>query len=198
MTEHKNLIEALTAFQQALPELKLDGMNPHFKSKFATLGNISKTVLPRLAQHGLSFTAMPTLHEGKFVLYYALSHTSGDKLEGFYPLNDGNDQARGSSITYARRYVLAAITGVAAEDDDDGNASTHAHELQANAPKPASPPANWQSTIANTPTVNALTALFKEANAQGWATEEVTAALYARKSELENENPVTVGDITSE
>ena len=37
-----------------------------------------------------------------------------------------DSQAMGSAITYARRYSLCAILGIAAEDDEDGEAATAA------------------------------------------------------------------------
>jgi hypothetical protein len=37
------------------------------------------------------------------------------------PFLKADPQAVGSAITYARRYALAAIVGIVADDDDDGN-----------------------------------------------------------------------------
>jgi hypothetical protein len=62
---------------------------------------------------------MPTVSEGKFVLAYELRHTSGEQIDGLWPLPDrGTPQEIGSAITYARRYSLCAVTGVAPADDD--------------------------------------------------------------------------------
>src|SRR5690606_31859835 len=82
-------------------------------------------VLPLLGKHGLSFSARPTLDEaGRFVLAYSLRHESGDSEDGAYPLpTTGTPQQVGSAITYARRYALCAVTGVAADEDDDGNST---------------------------------------------------------------------------
>lgn len=130
MTE--NLATALAAFQADLPgigkgntaQVKSDKGN--YTYKYADLADVSAKVLPLLAKHGLSFSSKPTLDEsGRFVLQYALRHgLSGESDEGSYPLSTGTPQQVGSSITYARRYVLCAITGVAPDQDDDGAAGT--------------------------------------------------------------------------
>ena len=59
------------------------------------------------------------------VLAYVLRHTSGGEDGGEYPLPSANTPAQqmGSAITYARRYCLLAVTGVAPEDEDDDGAS---------------------------------------------------------------------------
>lgn len=50
-----------------------------------------------------------------------LMHISGEWIQFepiYFPLNQQTAQGAGSAITYARRYALAAIFGVTAEDDD--------------------------------------------------------------------------------
>ena len=58
------------------------------------------------------------------ILYYVDGSTivSGEIA---IPACGGNNaaQARGSAITYARRYSLCATLGIAADDDDDGKAA---------------------------------------------------------------------------
>ena len=54
------------------------------------------------------------------------------------PLKDQSPQGVGSAITYARRYALAAVLGIASEDDDDGNISTGLAKKEE--PKPAKSP----------------------------------------------------------
>lgn len=129
MTE-ANLATALAAFQKALPKIGKGSVADAgtYKFKYADLADVSAAVLPLLGEHGLSFSARPTLDEGgRFVLAYELLHASGDSRSGAYPLPaSGNSQAIGSAITYARRYALCAVTGVAADEDDDGQAAKEA------------------------------------------------------------------------
>jgi len=121
-----NLASALAAFQAELPTVHKGSTADMgtYKMKYADLADLSKVVLPLLAKHGLSFSAKPTIDEsGRFVLAYVLRHVGGDSDSGSYPLQSGTPQQVGSAITYARRYALSAITGIAAEEDDDGKAA---------------------------------------------------------------------------
>lgn len=180
MSDTKNLATALAAFQAELPKVTLDGTNPHFKSKFASLANMSHVVLPALAKHGLAFTAAPRTVEGRLELEAALMHSSGEKLTATLPISAGKPQDVGSALTYYRRYALAALTGVVADDDDDGNT--------AQAAKPVQAPAEWRSWVATAASQDDLNAVYQRASAEGWATPDVLAALTARKEKL-NEQP---------
>lgn len=120
------LAAALAAFQAEAPTIAkantADAGN--YKYKYADLADVSEKVLPLLGKHGLSFSAKPTLtDDGRFVLRYRLLHVSGESDGGDYPLSGNNAQQLGSAITYARRYTLCAITGVAPGGDDDDGAS---------------------------------------------------------------------------
>lgn len=130
MTEHETLAAALAAFQAALPAVKKSatGQVPGNRTyKYADLGDVTAAVLPALAQHGLSWMAMPAYTEhGQFVLRYELLHTSGESRTGEYPLPEGDPQKIGSALTYARRYTLCSATGVVADEDDDGRAASGA------------------------------------------------------------------------
>lgn len=98
---------------------------------YADLADVSAAVLPLLGANGLSFTTWPTLVGNRFVLRYELLHQSGESKGGEYPLPiDAGAQALGSAITYARRYCLCAVTGVAPDDDDDAAAAVGAREAE--------------------------------------------------------------------
>ena len=128
-----SLAAALAALQADLPHIGKDAAaivptktGGTYGYKYADLATITKALMPRMAALGLSFSGCPTMIDGQFMLAYRLVHMSGDSDErsGFYPLPQGTPQAVGSAITYARRYTLCAVTGVAPdEDDDDGQAS---------------------------------------------------------------------------
>jgi ERF superfamily len=130
------LAEALAAFQANLPAVvkaatakvkgqTKDGRPFEYEYGYADLADVSAVVLPLLGSLGLSFSAKPTLNaDGKFVLAYRLLHVSGDSDEGEYPLpSGGTAQELGSAITYARRYALCSVVGVAPDKDDDGAAA---------------------------------------------------------------------------
>lgn len=52
-----------------------------------------------------------------------IMHSSGQWIYGvlYMPCADARPQTIGSAITYGRRYALSPMTGIAAEEDDDGN-----------------------------------------------------------------------------
>ncbi|MGZ0150685.1 ERF family protein [Kribbella sp. WER1] len=124
---------ALAAVQAELPSVhKAETADTgSYTYSYADLASVSAAVLPLLGAHGLAFTAWPSVNDqGKFVLRYELLHKSGEQKAGEYPIGGGNAQQIGSSITYARRYALCAVTGVAPDDDDDAAAAVGAREVQ--------------------------------------------------------------------
>ena len=103
----------------------LNKINPHFHSKYADLAEIRDTVMPTLTKHGFAVVQFTQVSATGFYLVTRLLHESGEYLDSRYPLPEDvtKPQAMGSAITYARRYMLAAMCGIAAEEDDDGNAA---------------------------------------------------------------------------
>lgn len=184
-TPHASLTAALAAFQAELPDVGKNSTNPHFKSKYADLADVVKVVLPALAKQGLAWVAAPTLTDHGFVLAYELRHTSGESIKGEWPLPDatGNAQALGSAVTYAKRYTLSAVTGIAPDEDDDGNAAQSATRSRP-APKQKPAPAGWEDAIDTATALDALTGIYNRANAEGWLTGDVMDALNRRKGEL--------------
>jgi len=139
----KTLAEALAAFQAELPQVDLDSTNPHFKSKFASLANITKKVLPELSKHGFSYSVGSFVDNGLLVVDAHLLHESGESRSFQFPITETQPQKIGSAITYAKRYAIQALTGVVADEDDDGNAASQeaskavkeAQERKANPPQ---------------------------------------------------------------
>jgi len=122
------LAAALARVQAELPTLERDRevtvtqkSGATYSYSYVTLAKLSEVVLPLLAKHGLAFTALPgTGPDGKMALRYRLMHESGEALEGQFPISgEGGIQMIGGRITYARRYCLAAVVGVAADEDDE-------------------------------------------------------------------------------
>ena len=120
----KTLAEALAQFQADLPQVDLDSLNPHFKSKFASLSNITKKVLPELSKHGFSYSVGSFVDNGLLVVDAHLIHESGESRSFQFPITETQPQKIGSAITYAKRYAIQALTGVVADEDDDGNAAS--------------------------------------------------------------------------
>lgn len=127
-TEHAGpatIAEALSAAQAEITDPAKDSVNPHFKSRYADLATVLKTVRPVLAKHGIALVQTTDLHDGQLVLVTRLLWRD-EEILGRYPVQPvkADPQGLGSAMTYARRYALQAIVGVAADDDDDGNAAS--------------------------------------------------------------------------
>lgn len=125
--------EALLMFQRDMPVLVKDkkGQVGNQKTKYADLVQANEVIVARLVELGCIWTCTPELFviqgerpETRFVLRWELRHVaSKTKREGTFPIKGENPMQLGSGITYARRYALLAVTGVAPEDeDDDGQA----------------------------------------------------------------------------
>jgi len=99
--------------------------NPHFKSKYADLGNVIDAIKPALARQDLFFWQVSHDTPDGAMIETVLGHKSGgEKSLGklFIPASKRDAHGFGSALTYARRYALMAAFGIPAEDDD-GNAA---------------------------------------------------------------------------
>lgn len=117
------LAEALAKFQGEVANPSKDAVNPYFKSKYATLDAILKEVRPKLAKYDLAIIQLP--EEGS-KLTTLLMHKSGEFIKGTIAMKptDEKPQSLGSAMTYARRYSISALLGIAADEDEDGNAAS--------------------------------------------------------------------------
>jgi hypothetical protein len=130
-----SLAAALILLQSRLPRITKDEtatVTPRdgrsYTYSYANLASIHDAIFPLLAECNLAWITKPTIRDdGQFVLRYMLRHgPTGEYEDGDYPLPaSGTPQQIGSAITYARRYTLTAVLGIApAEDDDDGAAAS--------------------------------------------------------------------------
>jgi len=176
------LHEALRILQHDLPQVGKDNEadTGKYKYRYADLPTIHDLVLPLLSDLGLTWTTAPTTLDGAAVLHYRLEHYLGDAVEGFYPLGSTTQapQALGSAITYARRYALLAVTGIAPADDD-GKAASTPPEM----PEAHEPPKDWRTLVEDVKTLADLQRLYED-DAVKWFTEEVKLAFTARKVAL--------------
>ena len=121
--------ELATAMAKAQAEIKAalkDSKNPHFKSSYADLTSVWDACRSALTKNGLSVIQIPNFDGDEVWLETMLLHSSGESITGRYPLRPQQQtpQGYGSALTYARRYSLAAMVGVVADEDDDGNAAS--------------------------------------------------------------------------
>lgn len=110
-----------------------DSTNPHFKSKYASLNSVLDTIKPVFAKHGLAIVQFPAAGGDDAALLSVVLHESGEYLSMLAgcPIQKQDPQGVGSAYTYLRRYSLAAIAGIA-QEDDDGNASSYGPDHTAN------------------------------------------------------------------
>lgn len=119
-----SLVEALLKAQSEMPEIGKDSKadTGKFAYKYASLPEILKVALPILHKNGLLLVQPTHRDETGAWLETTLIHTSGEKLTGETPLPTPEDwQKWGSAVTYARRYSLTAMLGIAPDDDDDAS-----------------------------------------------------------------------------
>lgn len=154
-TEHSPtlgaLAKALAAAQRKISGAARDRKNPHTGSMYADLASVWSAIREPISENGLAVvqTTEPHGDAGVCVVTWLL-HESGEYMVGrlFVPAvgqrrKDGtvlpiDAQSFGSALTYARRYALMAIVGVAPEDDDGEQAVRHSRE-QGPAPAKAAP-----------------------------------------------------------
>jgi len=115
------LAAALAKAQKAIKGAVKDAKNPHFNSRYADLATIHDACREPLAENEIAVVQSPHADGNLVRLTTLLIHSSGEWVESD-PLQvqarDAAPQAVGSCLTYLRRYQLAAMVGVAPEDDD--------------------------------------------------------------------------------
>jgi hypothetical protein len=123
----KELAQALTKAQAEMPAVQFNAKNPFLKNRYADLGAIIAVAKPVLAAHGLSVSQLMASEGDKVGVTTVLMHESGEWLESTATLPVGAEkgksmaQVAGSIVTYLRRYGLASILGMYADEDGDGN-----------------------------------------------------------------------------
>lgn len=118
MTEKKTIHQALVAVCGAVENVKRDtqGQVGNSKYKYATIDAVLEVLQPLCKANGLALVQ----YVEDDAMIATLYHEGGESLPmGRYNLGTFIDsQKRGSAITYARRYQLCSIFGIAQEDDD--------------------------------------------------------------------------------
>lgn len=143
---------ALVAAQSEMSHAVADKSNPHLKNNYADLGSVIDAVRPALNRHGIALVQTPEPGgEGWLICSTRLIHTTGQWLASTFavPVQKADAQSYGSALTYARRYSLMAVCGIAPEDDDGNAASGTRPRPSGNAAppqqRPAQPPAQAQA-----------------------------------------------------
>lgn len=124
------LLAALVAALSEMPNPVKNADNPAFKRggkpmKYADLESTLDVCKPVLAKHGIALMQMPVSRDGELGVHTVLiGHGEQMDCGDFVlPLEGPTPQKAAGAITYARRYALTAIFGLAQEDDDANAAS---------------------------------------------------------------------------
>lgn len=129
-------LAAFSLVQKEIGPILRTNDNDHTKSKYADLADIERVVTPILTANGFSTTSCPVPCDlpGHIRMRLTLGHSGGHEkiYEDDFPLDAAGSggkvnktaiQAKGSTQTYARRYLKASALDLAFMDDKDGNAT---------------------------------------------------------------------------
>ncbi len=127
------LATAMAKAQGAIQDAEKSSDNPFFKSKYADLAEVLGQIRPIFSANDLSLSQWPELEgEGWVGCTTRVMHTSGQWMESTMsmPVQAKNvAQESGSVITYMRRYMAAAVAGIAQVEDDANQAKSKGEEL---------------------------------------------------------------------
>lgn len=118
--------KAFSKFQGEITGALKDSTNPFFKTNYADLASCWDAIRKPLADNGLSVIQLPTSGEvGMVTLTTILLHSGGYSIDSTMSMKPtkSDPQSIGGCLTYLRRYMLSAVTGLAQVDDDANGAS---------------------------------------------------------------------------
>lgn len=115
-----------------------------FGYSYASLTAICEAIREPMKQHGFGYNQKIYSRDGKYFVETIISHSCGwcvNSGELELRLANSGMQDLGSASTYAKRYQLCALLGLASDEDDDGTRADN-KPSQAQPKKPTwSPPA---------------------------------------------------------
>lgn len=120
------IFKAFVAAQKQFGPALKTSTNPHFRSRYADLSACVEAVIDALNNNGIGLVQVTHPCESGVSIETVLVHESGQTMTSgvlHVPASKQDAQGYGSALTYARRYSLMAICGIAPEDDDGNRAS---------------------------------------------------------------------------
>jgi hypothetical protein len=187
---HKSVAAALAMAQAQMGKALKSANNPHFRSKYADLASVMDACLPALNANGIA-VVQPTVDDesGRYVETILIHGETGTELKCRVPLivQKNDMQGYGSAVTYARRYGLMSMAGIAPEDDD-GNAAAKAAPKGEDR-KPAGPPQEAldaaKDSLAGADSLDQLKAIWSDLPKPVQTVPAIIQAKDARKAELD-------------
>ena len=150
------LSAALAKAQSEFRAAAFNATNPFLKNKYADLGAVIEAARPALTKNGLAIIQPVTITDAQVTVETILSHQSGQWISGVasMPIDAGKGmtavQSAGSLITYLRRYGIASLVGIYADEDADGNKAQdgkNKDEKKQGGPAPTPAPTNNHKVI---------------------------------------------------
>ena len=118
---------ALAKAQGQIANPAKGAVNPHFKSQYADLSSGLNAIRAALSANSIAVVQTTRMEGDVLTLNTMLAHSSGQWIGSQWQVCKlpAPPQVIGSALTYARRYTLFALVGIAGEgEDDDANAAT--------------------------------------------------------------------------
>lgn len=149
------LAKSIALSQVEVENATKDTKNEFFKSKYADLAAVLNVVRPVFSKHNIAIVQLPSFSAPIASVETMLIHESGEFISNicFAPVSKQDAQGIGSAITYLRRYSLAAMCGIAQEDDDANGSVGHGQEPKKPAPptqpKPQTKPTTEVKKLSN-------------------------------------------------
>ena len=134
--------KSLVGFLNEIENTTADKVNPHFRSRYASLSEVLSTIKPIAKKHGLAYLSITSVSnplEQNLMLYVHsfFVHESGVQIQaGTVGMNITNysPQQIGSALTYLRRQSAQAACGISTEIDDDGASASGTTQPAASPP----------------------------------------------------------------
>lgn len=170
----EKIYEALLAVQKELPEIKFNAEVAYnrVQFKYADLGEITRVVKPILNKHGI--VLVHDMDPPRTICTTLLF--KDETISSSFEIPDVRDpQNFGKWVTYTKRYQLASLLGIVAEEDDDGQVVRELTKEQA------------IERAKNEKSMKGLTEIYNEATKLGLVDEELRDILNNRFKELKNE-----------
>ena len=142
------LDSAMAAAQGDMRNATENRTNTHLNSKYADLGSVIVAVREACSRHGIArYQVHWTDMEGNLILTTRIAH-AGEWVEADFLLRVETLkglkmlQMVGNALTYAKRYALTSMLGIASGEDDDGE-STPEPEPDRQTPESS----KWQTAV---------------------------------------------------
>lgn len=126
--------ESMARLQPLLPEIKK--LSKAHNSKYAKYEHIERQIRPLYTEEGFSVTFNTSKDSDNVTYYGTLRHKSGhsETAEIELPIDTSGSknaiQGRGSTVSYAKRYLIGMLFNiVTVDEDDDGNMGELTQEI---------------------------------------------------------------------